>query len=47
MDVAQAAFVAFGKTNALTVVGEVGDDFVGVEVADKCANGHFENDVLN
>ena len=46
MDVAQAAFAAFGEADTLTVVSEVGDDFVGVEVADKGADGHFEDDVV-
>ena len=46
VDVAQAAFAAFGEADALAVVGEVGDDFVGVKVADEGADGHFEDDVV-
>jgi len=46
VDVAQAAFAALGEADALAMVGEIGDDFVGVEVADKGADGHFEDDVV-
>ena len=46
MDVAQAAFAAFGEADALAVVSEVGNDFVCIEVADKGADGHFEDDVV-
>ena len=46
MDITQAAFAAFGEADTLTVVSEIGDDFVGVEVADEGADGHFEDDVV-
>ena len=46
MDVAQATFAAFGEADALSVISEVGDDFISVEVADKGADGHFEDDVV-
>ena len=46
MDIAQAAFAAFSKADALAVISEVSNDFVSVEVADKGADGHFEDDVV-
>ena len=46
MDVAQATFTTFGEADALAVISEVGNDFVGVEVADEGTDGHFEDDVV-
>ena len=46
MDVAQAAFAAARQAHALAVVGEVGQDFFGVGVADQRAHRHAQFDVV-
>ena len=46
MDVAQAAFAAACQANSLAVLREVGHDFAGVGIADQCAYGHLQLDIV-
>ena len=46
MDVAHAAFAAFGQAHALAVGGEVGHGFFGVDIAYQRAHGHVQFDVV-
>ena len=46
MDIAQAAFATFCHAHALPVVGEIGNDFIGVHIANQRANGHAQFNVV-
>src|SRR5690349_14739392 len=46
MNVAPAALAAFGQQDALSVLGHVGEDFTGVDIADQRADRHAQFNVV-